>query len=114
RLDPREPRVNGIFLAIVMIAFAIAGWHEFAGPGGAMDALGTAMIDAAKGSVELALGLIGVMALFLGLMRVAETGGLLVIIARTVRPLMVRLFPDVPPEHPAMGAMILNLSANAM
>ena len=79
-----------------------------------MDALGTAMISAAKGSVELAIGLVGVMALFLGLMKVAEAGGLLTIIARTVRPLMVRLFPEVLPDHPAMGAMILNISANAL
>ncbi len=79
-----------------------------------MDALADAMVETASSSVTLALGLIGVMALFLGLMKVAEAGGLLVIIARTVRPLMVRLFPDVPPDHPAMGAMILNLSANAM
>jgi len=60
------------------------------------------------------LGLIGVMALFLGLMKVAEEGGLLTILARLIRPLMVRLFPDVPPDHPAMGAMILNMSANAL
>jgi spore maturation protein SpmA/spore maturation protein SpmB len=79
-----------------------------------MDALSTAMVESAAGSVELALGLVGVMALFLGLMKVAEAGGLLVIIARLIRPLMVRLFPSVPAEHPAMGAMILNLSANAL
>jgi spore maturation protein SpmA/spore maturation protein SpmB len=54
------------------------------------------------------------MALFLGLMKVAEAGGLLKIVARLIRPLMVRLFPDVPAEHPAMGAMVLNLSANAL
>ncbi|MCH9050644.1 MAG: spore maturation protein [Proteobacteria bacterium] len=73
-----------------------------------------AMIDSATSSVTLAIGLIGVMALFLGLMKVAEAGGLLVIIAKTIRPLMVRLFPDVPADHPAMGAMVLNLSANAL
>jgi spore maturation protein SpmA len=54
------------------------------------------------------------MTLFLGLMKVAEAGGLLKIIARLIRPFMVRLFPDVPAEHPAMSAMILNLSANVM
>src|SRR3546814_14104306 len=47
-------------------------------------------------------------------MKVAEAGGLLTIIARLLRPVMVRLFPGVPAEHPAMGAMILNLSANIM
>jgi spore maturation protein SpmA len=54
------------------------------------------------------------MTLFLGLMKVAEAGGLLRILAALIRPLMVRLFPEVPAQHPAMGAMILNLSANAM
>jgi spore maturation protein SpmA len=72
------------------------------------------MIDSATSSVTLALGLIGVMALFLGLMKIAEAGGLLTIIARLVRPLMIRLFPDVPADHPAMGAMIMNMSANAL
>jgi spore maturation protein SpmA len=72
------------------------------------------MVDSAAGSVELAFGLIGVMTLFLGLMKVAEKGGLLTVIARLIRPLMARLFPEVPAEHPAMGAMILNMSANVL
>lgn len=71
-------------------------------------------MESASGSVELALGLVGVMTLFLGLMKVAEAGGMLTILARLIRPLMVRLFPNVPPEHPAMGSMILNMSANAL
>tara|TARA_Y100001936_G_scaffold151111_1_gene147345 strand:- start:952 stop:2148 length:1197 start_codon:yes stop_codon:yes gene_type:complete len=79
-----------------------------------MQELGLGMIDAAASSVTLALGLVGVMALFLGLMKIAEAGGLLSIIAKLVRPLMVRAFPDVPPQHPAMGAMIMNMSANAL
>ncbi|MFQ5774312.1 MAG: nucleoside recognition domain-containing protein [Kiloniellaceae bacterium] len=112
--------MNAVFFALVLIAFAIAGVREFAwAPAGAdpqspMEALSLAMVDAAGGAVTLAIGLVGVMALFLGLMKVAEAGGLLVIIARTVRPLMLRLFPDVPADHPAMGAMILNLSANVL
>lgn len=79
-----------------------------------MQILTEGIISSAQGAVELALGLVGVMAFFLGLMKVAEEGGLLKIIARTVQPIMIRLFPDVPPEHPAMGAMIMNISANAM
>ncbi len=71
-------------------------------------------MESASGSVELALGLVGVMTLFLGLMKVAEAGGMLTILARLIRPLMVRLFPNVPPDHPAMGSMILNMSANAL
>jgi len=111
--------VNAIFFAIVVIAFLVTGYRELSWTGPAdqtapMQALGMAMIDSATSSVTLAIGLIGVMALFLGLMKVAEAGGLLVIIAKTIRPLMVRLFPDVPADHPAMGAMVLNLSANAL
>jgi spore maturation protein SpmA/spore maturation protein SpmB len=112
--------VNGIFFAIVLISFAVAAVRHLpwlAGTDGGpvpMDVLGQAMISSATDAVTLAIGLVGVMALFLGLMKVAERGGLLVIIARLVRPMMIRLFPDVPPEHPAMGAMILNMSANAL
>ncbi len=111
--------MNGIFFAIVLIAFVVAAirhlpWLAGTGDTIPMEVLGTAMIEAATGAVTLAIGLVGVMALFLGLMKVAEAGGLLVIIARLVRPLMVRLFPEVPAEHPAMGAMILNMSANLL
>lgn len=109
--------MNGIFVALIAIAFTVAAGHEIMGTAAdaaPMQALTTAIIDSAGGAVQLAIGLIGVMALFLGVMKVAEAGGLLVIIARLVRPLMARLFPEVPPEHPAMGAMILNISANIL
>ena len=111
--------MNAIFFALVFIAFAIAGfrevtWSAVADAQSPMEVLSLAVVDAAGGAVTLAIGLVGVMALFLGLMKVAEAGGLLVIIARVVRPLMVRLFPEVPAEHPAMGAMILNISANVL
>ncbi len=109
--------MNVVFLLIVLSAFLVAAWKQLAGYSGdvsPMDALSRAMVDSATGSVELALGLVGVMTLFLGLMKVAEAGGMLTILARLIRPLMVRLFPDVPAEHPAMGAMILNISANAL
>jgi spore maturation protein SpmA len=59
-----------------------------------MESLSKAMVDSATGSVELALSLIGVMTLFLGLMKVGEAGGMLTILARLIRPLMVRLFPE--------------------
>ena len=112
--------MNGIFFALVLISFAVAAVRHLPWLAGVegdplpMDVLGQAMIASASDAVTLAIGLVGVMALFLGLMKVAERGGLLVIIARLVRPMMVRLFPEVPPEHPAMGAMILNMSANAL
>jgi spore maturation protein SpmA len=111
--------MNIIFVIIVLSAFFFAGWHQIffvplnGGPS-PMEILSKAMIQSATGAVELAIGLVGVMALFLGLMKVAEAGGLLTILARLIRPLMVKLFPDVPADHPAMGAMILNLAANML
>ncbi len=112
--------MNAVFLGIVFVAFLVGGYRQLtwvpASPDDVapMAALGTAMVEAAGGAVTLAIGLVGMMALFLGLMKVAEAGGLLTIIAKTLRPLMVRAFPEVPANHPAMGAMILNLSANAL
>tara|TARA_R110002126_G_scaffold10533_32_gene48527 strand:+ start:588 stop:1898 length:1311 start_codon:yes stop_codon:yes gene_type:complete len=113
--------MNGIFFAIILIAFAVAGWRQvtWVNPGTAdavspMQGLANGMVETAGSSVTLAIGLVGVMAFFLGLMKVAEEGGMLTVIAKTIRPLMVRLFPEVPANHPAMGAMILNMSANAL
>lgn len=70
------------------------------------------VIKMAETSVTLAIGLIGIMAFWLGIMKIAEAAGLVTILAKLAKPLMVRLFPDVPPEHPAMGAMLSNMAAN--
>jgi len=109
--------MNVVFLVLVLTAFLTAAWSQLTADQmqeSPMSALSSAMVESAGGAVELAIGLVGVMALFLGLMKIAEAGGLLTILARLIRPLMVRLFPDVPAEHPAMGAMILNMSANML
>ncbi|MBN4016393.1 spore maturation protein [Rhodospirillaceae bacterium AH-315-P19] len=112
--------MNVFFFVVVFLSFLVAAWREVSWTSTVPDALSpmatlaAGMIEKAADAVTLSIGLVGVMALFLGLMKVAEEGGLLAIIARTVRPLMVRLFPDVPANHPAMGAMILNMSANAL
>ena len=71
-------------------------------------------IDYAKISVNIALGLIGIMALWLGIMKIAETAGLIGIIANWMKPLTKKLFPDVPSDHPAVGSMIMNISANML
>ncbi len=73
-----------------------------------------AAIDYAQTAVTIALGLIGIMALWLGVMKVADEAGLIKIIARAVRPLTKFLFPDVPHDHPAMGSIIMNISANML
>ena len=106
--DPRISPINVVFVAFVM------GGILFAGASGQMQAAADASIAAAKGAVTLAIGLIGIMSLWLGFVRILEAGGMMRQLARLVRPVMVRLFPDVPAEHPAMSAMILNISANML
>ena len=79
-----------------------------------IDAVTQAAIDMAKTAVEIAIGLIGIMALWLGTMKIAEESGLIRIIARAIRPITIRLFPDVPEDHPAIGSIILNMAANLL
>ena len=81
---------------------------------GNIEAVTQAAIDMAKVSVEIAIGLIGIMALWLGIMKIAEASGLIRIIAKLLKPLTIRLFPDVPADHPAIGSIVLNMSANIL
>ncbi len=71
-------------------------------------------IKIAQTAVEIALGLIGIMALWLGVMKVAEEAGLIKIIAGALKPITKRLFPEVPHDHPAIGSMVMNISANML
>jgi len=100
--------LNYIWLGLILAAVLIGGVTA------RMDAVTQGAFDSAKLAVELALGLVGFMALWLGIMRLAERSGLIHVIARALRPLMRWLFPEVPPEHPAMGAMIMNIAANML
>jgi spore maturation protein A len=77
-------------------------------------AITSAALDYANTAVTISLGLIGVMALWLGIMKVAEEAGLLRLMTRMLTPLTSRLFPDVPPDHPAIGAMMMNIAANML
>ena len=81
---------------------------------GRIDQVTEAAITMSKTSVEIALGLIGIMALWLGTMKIAEDSGLIQIIAKTLRPITIRLFPDVPSDHPAIGSIVLNMAANML
>lgn len=79
---------------------------------GNIEAVSTAAIEWAETAVELSLGLIGVMALWLGLMKIAEEAGIVRGMGLLVKPIMVRLFPEVPADHPAMGSIVANMAAN--
>jgi spore maturation protein SpmA len=100
--------INTIWLMMVLISVIAASYK------GKMAPLTNAVFESAKAAVTLAIGLIGAMALWLGIMKVMEEAGALKAIAKAVRPVMTRLFPDVPHDHPAMSAMVMNIAANML
>ncbi len=100
--------LNYIWFGMMAIAVA-AGIYN-----GKIDDVTEAAINMAEVSVNIAIGLIGIMALWLGIMKIAEESGLIRIIAKGLRPITVRLFPDVPEDHPAIGSIVLNMSANML
>ncbi|MEO6182700.1 MAG: nucleoside recognition domain-containing protein [Verrucomicrobiota bacterium] len=98
--------LNHIWLGLILLAVLIGGFT------GRMSQVSDASMSYAKDAVVLCLGLIGTMALWLGVMRLAERAGLVQLLARVLRPIMRWLFPDVPADHPAQGAMVMNIAAN--
>jgi len=100
--------LNYIWLGMMLIAVVVGIFT------GNIDAVTEAAINMAKAAVEIAIGLIGIMALWLGTMKIAEESGLIRIIARALRPITIRLFPDVPEDHPAIGSIVLNMAANIL
>jgi spore maturation protein A len=100
--------LNYIWLGMIILAVVLGGIN------GKMEDVTKSAIDSAAASVTIAIGLIGIMALWLGIMKIAEDSGLMSLVARMIAPIMRRLFPDVPPDHPAMASMILNIAANML
>ncbi|WP_419419352.1 nucleoside recognition domain-containing protein [Legionella sp. D16C41] len=100
--------LNVIWLSMILLS-VIVGVIQ-----GRLDQVVQAVTDSAKLGFEIALGLAGIMAFWLGIMEIAAQSGLVNKFARLLKPIMRPLFPDVPVEHPAMGAMILNIAANML
>jgi spore maturation protein SpmA len=101
--------LNYIWLGLLLLAVFIGGVN------GTLDEVTKAGIERAEFAVmKLALPLAGIMALWLGLMRLAERAGLVQMLARALRPALRWLFPDVPANHPAMGSMVMNMAANIL
>ncbi len=99
--------MNAIFFGLIAAAVL------YAATTGTMKPVSDASLaEAKKAVIDVALPLLGVMALWLGLMRILRDAGVLAGAGRALRPLMRRLFPEVPEDHPAMGAMIMNMAAN--
>ncbi|HHV27119.1 MAG TPA: nucleoside recognition protein [Tissierellia bacterium] len=100
--------INFIWAGLLIVGFVVGIIT------GNVEEVTNAAIESANTAVELALGLVGVMALWLGIMKIAEKSGLVEKLARGLKPITLKLFPDVPAEHPAMGAMVMNIAANIL
>lgn len=100
--------LNYIWFGLMAIALVVAAFN------GTADAVTKGAVDSAKTAVEIAIGLVGVMTLWLGIMRVAEASGLVAILGRLLRPVLRWIFPDVPAGHPAAGAIVLSVAANML
>jgi spore maturation protein A len=100
--------LNYIWFGLMAIALVVAAFN------GTAAAVTQGAIDSAKTAVEIAIGLVGVMTLWLGIMRIAEAGGLVSLLGRALRPLLRWLFPEVPAGHPAAGAIVISLAANML
>lgn len=112
--------MNWVFFLIILIAYFTSAWHQWqwqqhpTTPDSPMHALTQQLLHATNDAVTLAIGLVGVLCLFLGLMKILEEGGLVAVLGKLIYPLLKPLFPEIPANHPAFGAMIMNLSANVL
>ena len=100
--------LNYIWFGLMAVSLVVAAFN------GTAEAVTKATVDSASTAVTIAIGLVGVMTLWLGMMKIAEAAGLVAVLGRALRPLLRWLFPGVPPGHPAGGALVLALAANML
>jgi spore maturation protein SpmA len=100
--------LNYIWLGLIAVAVVMGGFH------GNIGDVGNAAVDSAKDAVVLVGGLLGIMTMWLGLMRLADKAGLVKRLGLLLKPILVWLFPEVPANHPAMGSIVLNVAANIL
>ncbi len=98
--------MNYVWLFLIVVALVVGAVT------GNIREVTQSAFDLAETAVEIAIGLIGIMTLWLGIMKIAEAAGLIRLLARALTPISRRLFPNVPQDHPAIGSMMLNVSAN--
>ncbi len=107
--------LNIIWIAFFVIAFAIALVKlVFMGDTEVFPAIMQSTFDSSKTAFEISLGLTGVLALWLGVMKIGERGGVVNALARLLGPLFSKLFPDIPKGHPVVGNIFMNISANML
>lgn len=107
--------LNYIWIALFIITFVVCGISSiFDGNLGVWTDVMNASFSSAGTAFEIAIGLTGVLALWMGLMKIGEEGGVIQLFGRMVSPLFTRLFPEIPKGHPAMGSIFMNVSANML
>ena len=106
--------LNRIWVAFILIGFAAAVVQTAQGDRELFSRVLTGLFDTAKTGFDISLGLVGIMSFWLGVMKVGEKGGLIQLLGRLLAPLFARLFPQIPPGHPASGSMVMNFSANML
>lgn len=100
--------LNLIWLALMVIAVIVGIFN------GTLNAVALSVAEQAKYAFQIALGLTGVLTFWLGIMKIAEQAGLIHQFANLLRPVMAKLFPEIPKDHPAIGAMLFNIAANML
>ena len=106
--------LNYIWVSFFIIAFVVALYKTLNGDTEVFSAIVNSTFDLASTSFEISIGLTGILCLWLGIMSIGEKGGAIQILSKLVGPFFSRLFPEVPADHPARGAMLMNFSANML
>ena len=100
--------LNYIWFGLMAVSLVVAAFN------GTADAVTKGAVDSASTAVTIAIGLVGVMTLWLGMMKIAEAAGLVTLLGRALRPVLRWMFPEIPSEHPAAGAIVLAIAANML
>ena len=106
--------LNFVWLGFFLVSFVAACVRLIGGDTTVFPAMLTSLFDSSRTAFEISLGLVGVMSLWIGIMRIGERAGVIDLFARCVNPLLRHFFPGVPAGHPAQGAMMMNVSANML
>ncbi len=107
--------LNYVWVGFILIAFvvALAQWI-FGGNPQFFNEIINSTFDSAKTGFEISLGLTGVLSLWLGIMKIGERGGVVALLSRMVAPFFTKIFPEIPKNHPVMGSIFMNISANML
>ena len=107
--------LNYIWVAFFVVAFVVAlGKLLFLGDTSIFTELVNSTFSSSKNAFEISLGLTGLLSLWMGIMKIGESSGMINALSRWLSPVFCRLFPDIPKGHPAMGSIFMNLSANML